>query len=299
MTKNILISSVCKTLSLNKYDCIEYKVIKKKILVTGGSGYIGARLLPAISENDIVVTSYKSKVDGYKSITIDLSALEGLELIFKTVRPDFLIHLAALTNPAKNDEQPLLARRLNFDLTVELTTLCKKYGVTLIYLSTDKVFDGSSIYPAETDVVSPVCLYGQLKADSETVIQEALEKYFIFRLPIVHSMANHDKRNFLDSCLLRMINGEKLNIFKNIRRSYIQIEQLVDLLVEALNSNKYGIYHAGTKNNYSYFDRLKWIAERCGVESLDLISPVDGVAKPINQGLNSEKVRAEFKVDFI
>jgi len=274
-------------------------VIKKKILVTGGSGYIGARLLPAISENNIVVTSYKSKVDGYKSITIDLSALEGLELIFKTVRPDFLIHLAALTNPAKNDEQPLLARRLNFDLTVELTTLCKKYGVTLIYLSTDKVFDGSSIYPAETHQLSPVCLYGQLKADSEAVIQGALEKYFIFRLPIVHSVAQYNNRNFLDSCMIRLKKGEKLSIFKNVERSFIQIEQLVELLIRSLDSKKYGLYHAGTARHYSYYSRLLWIADLAGLDIRNLITAVDGHANPLIQCLTSEKVKSEFNLDFI
>ena len=148
----------------------------KKILITGASGFIGSQLLNSLKEYQMIGVSRNVRSDSYPNLLkCDLTNQNELNTLIQDIEPDIIYHFAALTNPKINEESPDQARSLNSGITknlIETIDLCKTH---LIFLSTDKVFNGDESNPDELSVTEPLWLYGKEKYECEKLIQE---RYF-------------------------------------------------------------------------------------------------------------------------
>jgi dTDP-4-dehydrorhamnose reductase len=269
------------------------------ILITGASGFIGGLLFNALKGKNYNIsgTVFKGNInsDDCKTTHIDLSNESEVSNFFYKKNFDIIFHFAAYISPKLNEKNPDKAYLYNVGITRNIVNNANK-NCHVIFLSTDKVFDGSVDFPDEGTPISPCCLYGQLKYDSEEIIRK-IDKHHIFRLPIVHSSGELNSSSFIDKSIINIENGKSISIYENVKRSFINIDELIKLLMASIENNCYGTYNVGTEN-MSYYDRLVQILDDKGIDYNELIDKNIGNVNPIRQNLNTNKARKEFGIEF-
>jgi dTDP-4-dehydrorhamnose reductase len=270
------------------------------ILITGASGFIGRLLLETLKRKNYnivgTVLNGSASSDGCKVIRIDLSNKLEASNFFYENKFDIIFHFAAYISPKLNEENPIKANLYNVGITKNIID-----GVNndchLVFLSTDKVFDGSVDLPNEETLVAPCCLYGKLKYDCEELIKNKIDSHHIFRLPIVHSLGDLNSSSFIDKSILSIESGNSVSIYSNIERSFLRIDELIKLLMATIENNNYGTYHIGTED-MSYYDRLIQILDEKKIDSTDFIDKKIGNIIPKKQNLNTTKARNIFGFEF-
>ena len=156
-----------------------------KILITGASGFIGRALFKRLKDNFPIGISFNSKNKMSEFLTVDLRDNSQVKELFEAHIPNLVFHLAALTSPQRNEENKVLATESNLLATKNIVQNLQA-GSHLIFLSRDKVFDGSNSLPSEEDATNSEWIYGQLKIQAEELIRNTIKRHHILRLPIVH-----------------------------------------------------------------------------------------------------------------
>ena len=132
-----------------------------KILVTGANGMLGQDLCPILE--DVGAFVIETDVD-----TLDITNAEQVKEVLSDIRPDMVIHCAAYTNVDKAEEDLKTAELINVNGTENIAEACGKLGITLVYISTDYVFDGEGVEPYTTeDMPNPINNYGMTKYEGE------------------------------------------------------------------------------------------------------------------------------------
>lgn len=273
----------------------------RRILVTGASGLIGAALLEKLRPLSPVAVYHNSKpnVDCPSLVSADLRDERAIGALMKDVRPEIVYHLAALTSPKRNEAEPELARESHLRATTNLLDHLPE-GARLVFTSTDKVFDGSDADPDEDAQTRPQWLYARLKVECENLIRSRVPRHHIVRLGIVHSLGQDpasSAKSVIDGSLARLRDGQKVESFDNVERTFVRLGRLIDLLDLMREDEHFGLYHAGTPMT-SYYERLKRLCIELGIPCQGLLVPVAGSATPMSQNLNTRKLASTFKIDF-
>lgn len=174
-------------------------------------------------------------------------------------KPDVLVHTAALVNVDACEDEPGYARRLNTVVTAELAEICHTYGVKMVYISTDAVFDGEScrLY-SEEDETGPVNVYGKTKLDGEAAVLQ-YDGNLVLRTNI-YGINIQDKQSFGEWIYDSLKAGKTLNMFSDIDFSPILVTELAELICQMCEKNLGGLYHAcgtGCINKYDFGMKLK------------------------------------------
>lgn len=269
--------------------------MNKTILITGASGFIGARIFENLKDLNAIGLVHQNgiKSDQQKVIKCDLRSKIEIRKIIGGIQPDIVFHFAAMTNPKRNEENPEEARSLNVNITENLIYAIDTKKTHIVFLSTDKVFDGAAQNPDETTKTEPLWLYGSLKLECEKLIENNIDKYHIIRLPIVHSFGEAHSTSFIDEALLNLKNGKQIKTFKNVKRCYVRLNELTAFLETLITDSHYGLYHAGSIL-MSYYDRIRMLCRENGISSDGTLVPVEGGAKPLVQNLNTNKLLQTF-----
>ena len=272
--------------------------MKKTILITGATGFIGARLFKGLKEYEPIGITRKIKSQNEKYfIKCDMTNSIELKKIIMDTNPDIIYHFAAMTNPQRNEKTPKEARSSNVDITKNLVEIIDTQKTHLIFLSTDKVFDGSKNNPNENSKTNPLWIYSSLKLECEKIIEGNMIKYHIIRLPIVHGNGDKDSSSFIDHALIDLRAGKLLNSFNNVKRCYVKVDELTKFLIKLINDSHYGIYHAGS-TLMSYFDRISMLCHDSNITVNSILVSVEGEAKPLVQNLNTNKLEHTFNFSF-
>ena len=270
------------------------------ILITGASGFIGSLFFESLRGKNlnIVGTVFNGNVnsDIYNYKYIDLSNRIEVRNFLKDNKFDIVFHFAAYISPKLNAENAEKAYLYNVGITKNIVDSLNQ-DCHIVFLSTDKVFDGSIDFPDENTPVSPCCLYGKLKCETEEIIRKKLHKDHIFRLPIVHSSGNSNSSSFIDKSVINILNEKPISIFSNVKRCFLRTDDLIKLLAVSIENKCYGTYNIGIEN-MSYYDRLIQILSEEGINYTDLVGKSIGNVNPISQNLNTNKASKEFGFEF-
>lgn len=261
-----------------------------KVLVTGVNGQLGFDVVNELNKR------------GHESVGVDISEMDvtdaaNVKRVMNNVKPDAVVHCAAWTavDAAEDKENIDKVRAINYFGTKYIAEECKKLDCKLIYISTDYVFDGQGTKPWEPDCkdYNPLNVYGRTKLEGELAVAESLEKYFIVRIAWVFGL---NGKNFIKT----MLNVGKTH--KTVRVVNDQIGtptytyDLARLLVDMVESEKYGYYHATNEGGYiSWFDFTKEIFKLAGydTEVIPVSTAEYGLSKaarPFNSRLDKSKL---------
>lgn len=248
-----------------------------KVFVTGVCGQLGhdvvneliARGYEAVGSD---ITEKYAGADDQSAVVsapyeqLDITDSEAVKAVLKKVKPDAVVHCAAWTavDAAEDEENKAKVYAINSDGTTNIAKVCKELDCKMVYISTDYVFNGEGTEPWQPDCkdYAPLCVYGDSKLKGELAVSELLEKYFIVRIAWVFGKNGN---NFIKT-MLRV--GKK---FDTVRVVNDQIGtptytyDLSKLLVDMLESEKYGCYHATNEGGYiSWYDFTKEIYKQVG-----------------------------------
>ncbi len=225
------------------------------VLVTGATGQLG-QALQYIAPHYPEITFHFSG-----SEEIDITDSLGVANVFNTVKPKYCINAAAYTAVDKAENEAEKAHSINVDGVKNLAEICKKFGATLLHVSTDFVFDGYQKAPyTETDIPNPQGIYGATKLEGEIAIAQTMKAYFIIRTSWLYSQFG---TNFMKTMLRLGKEKTALNVVDDQIGTPTHAIDLAAMLLTIIKSNsqQYGIYHYSNEGSISWFDFAKKIFE--------------------------------------
>ena len=288
-----------------------------KVFVTGVAGQLGHDVMNDLAARGYegigtdIAPQYSGADDGtavttLPYVSLDITDRDAVEKTITELKPDVVVHCAAWTavDLAEDDDKKAKVHAINADGTQNIADACKKIDAKMVYISTDYVFDGQGTTPWQPDCkdYAPLNVYGQTKLDGELAVANTLEKYFIVRIAWVFGV---NGKNFIKTMLNVGKTHDKLTVVSDQIGTPTYTLDLSRLLVDMIETDKYGYYHATNEGGYiSWYDFTKEIfrqAVKLGrteySEEKVQVSPVTtaeyGVSKaarPFNSRLDKSKL---------
>ncbi|HJC09395.1 MAG TPA: dTDP-4-dehydrorhamnose reductase [Candidatus Blautia merdigallinarum] len=288
-----------------------------KVLVTGVAGQLGHDVMNELAKRGYegigsdIKDAYSGIPDGTAVVTMpyvpmDITDKTSVEKVLKEVNPDVVVHCAAWTavDLAEDEDKKETVQKVNAEGTRNIALVCKELGCKMVYISTDYVFDGQGTTPWEPDCkdYKPLNVYGETKLAGELAVSENLEKYFIVRIAWVFGK---NGKNFIKTMLNLGKTHDQLRVVSDQIGTPTYTLDLAVLLVDMIETEKYGYYHATNEGGYiSWYDFTKEIfrqAVEAGHKEYEkvTVTPVTteeyGVSKakrPFNSRLDKSKLAA-------
>ena len=243
-----------------------------KVLVTGVAGQLGHDVMNELAKRGCegigsdIAESYNGIQDGTPVVSMpyvqmDITDKASVEKVLTEVNADVVIHCAAWTavDLAEDEDKKDKVHAVNAEGTKNIAEVCKKLDSKMVYTSTDYVFNGQGEEPWQPDCkdYQPLNVYGQSKLDGELAVSETLDKYFIVRIAWVFGKNGN---NFIKTMLKVGKNHDKLRVVNDQIGTPTYTFDLARLLVDMIETDKYGYYHATNEGGYiSWYDFTKEI----------------------------------------
>ena len=279
-----------------------------KVLVTGVAGQLGHDVMNELYKRGYegvgsdIAPQYSGADDGtavtkMDYVQMDITNSEEVTETIKKVNPDVVVHCAAWTavDLAEEKENKDKVMAINVGGTENIARVCKELDCKMVYISTDYVFDGYGTRPWEEDCkdYAPLNVYGESKLMGEKVVSLNLEKYFIVRIAWVFGVNGN---NFIKTMLKVGKKFDTLKVVNDQIGTPTYTYDLSRLLVDMIETDKYGYYHATNEGGYiSWYDFACEIFKQVGYKTK--VNPVTteeyGVSKarrPFNSRLNKTKL---------
>jgi len=279
-----------------------------KIFVTGVCGQLGhdvvnnavARGIEAVGSD--IQPVYSGVADGSAVtaapyVQLDITDKDAVKAAIEEIRPDAIIHCAAWTavDAAEDEENREKVHKINAEGTRYIAEAAKEIDCKMLYISTDYVFDGQGERPWEPDdkCYAPLNVYGKSKLDGELAVSTTLEKFFIVRIAWVFGL---NGKNFIKT----MINVGKTHDTVRVVNDQIGTPtytlDLSRLLVDMIETDKYGYYHATNEGGYiSWYDFCVEFYKQYGLATnvIPVTTAEYGLSKaarPFNSRLDKSKL---------
>lgn len=279
-----------------------------KVFVTGVGGQLGHDVMNELAKRGYegigsdIQPEYSgeqdgSAVTGMPYVQLDITDKDAVNRVICQIKPDAVVHCAAWTavDAAEDDENLEKVRAINAGGTQNIADSCKKLDCKMIYISTDYVFDGQGTEPWKADCkdYKPLCVYGQTKLEGELAVSSTLDKYFIVRIAWVFGK---NGRNFIKTMLSVGKKFDTVRVVNDQIGTPTYTYDLSRLLVDMLETEKYGYYHATNEGGYiSWYDFTCEIFRQAGYTTN--VVPVttqeyglSKAARPFNSRLDKSKL---------
>ena len=279
-----------------------------KVLVTGVAGQLGHDVMNELAKRGYdgigtdIADSYSGVQDntavvGMPYVQVDITDAESVEKTIKEIKPDVVVHCAAWTavDAAEDEENRDKVFAVNVEGTKNIARICKEIDAKMVYTSTDYVFDGQGTESWKPDCkeYAPLNIYGQSKLNGELAVSEILDKYFIVRIAWVFGTNGN---NFIKTMLKVGKKFDTIRVVNDQIGTPTYTYDLARLLVDMIETDKYGYYHATNEGGYiSWYDFACEIFRQAGYSTN--VNPVTteeyGISKakrPFNSRLDKTKL---------
>lgn len=243
-----------------------------KVFVTGVAGQLGHDVMNELARRGYegigtdIAPEYSGIQDGTAVTTapyvpLDITNEAAVQKVITEISPDVVVHCAAWTavDLAEDDDKVEKVRAINARGTEYIAKVCKELNCKMVYISTDYVFDGQGCEPWQPDCkdYKPLNVYGQTKLEGELAVSENLDKYFIVRIAWVFGK---NGKNFIKTMLNVGKTHDRLTVVNDQIGTPTYTFDLARLLVDMIETEKYGYYHATNEGGYiSWYDFTKEI----------------------------------------
>ena len=255
-----------------------------RVLVTGVKGQLGYDVMNELAGR------------GHEGIGVDIQEMDitdaaSVEKVITEAAPDAVIHCAAYTAVDAAEDNVDLCRRVNAGGTENIARVCKALNCKMMYISTDYVFNGQGTRPWEPDDKrEPLNVYGQTKYEGELAV-ETLEKFFLVRIAWVFGV---NGRNFIKTMMNLGKTRDHLTVVADQIGSPTYTYDLARLLVDMIETDKYGRYHATNEGLCSWYEFACEIFKQAGMNVT--VSPVTSdqypakAKRPMNSRMDKSKL---------
>ena len=255
-----------------------------RVLVTGVKGQLGYDVMNELAGR------------GHEGIGVDIQEMDitdaaSVEKVITEAAPDAVIHCAAYTAVDAAEHNVDLCRRVNAGGTENIARVCKALNCKMMYISTDYVFNGQGIRPWEPDDKrEPLNVYGQTKYEGELAV-ETLEKFFLVRIAWVFGV---NGKNFIKTMLNLGKTRDHLTVVADQIGSPTYTYDLARLLVDMIETDKYGRYHATNEGLCSWYEFACESFKQAGMNVT--VSPVTSdqypakAKRPMNSRMDKSKL---------
>lgn len=279
-----------------------------KILVTGVAGQLGHDVMNELAKRghegigtDLAESYAGVQDDTYVTkaeyVSLDITDKDSVHKVIGDIKPDAVIHCAAWTavDLAEDEDKIDKVRAINAGGTDNIAKACKIAGSKMMYISTDYVFDGQGETPWKPDCkdYQPLNVYGQTKLEGEQSVSGTLDNFFIVRIAWVFGLNGN---NFIKTMLNVGKKYEQLKVVNDQIGTPTYTFDLARLLVDMIETDKYGYYHATNEGGYiSWYDFACEIFRQAGYTTkiLPVTTEEYGISKaarPFNSRLDKSKL---------
>ena len=231
-----------------------------KILVTGANGQLGTELklhLDPIFHDDVDYTD----ID-----TLDLTDVEAVKKKVRIGSYSHIVNCAAYTNVDRAEQEPNLCNAANADAVKNIASVASEFGIKVIHISTDYVFDGKSCHPyRESDKVSPISQYGFSKRNGETLLLSLCPDAIILRTSWLYSPHGN---NFMKTMLRKLAENRPFGVVTDQVGTPTSVIDLACAIVTILTAQQWraGLYHFSNEGIASWYDFACMIARYSGYD---------------------------------
>jgi dTDP-4-dehydrorhamnose reductase len=262
--------------------------IKMRILVTGVKGQLGFDVVNELKKNNIEAV-------GVDIEEMDITDAAAVKKVITESKVDGVIHCAAYTAVDAAEDNEEICRKINAGGTKNIADVCKELDIKMMYISTDYVFNGQGETPWQPDCkdYKPLNVYGQTKLEGELAVSETLDKYFIVRIAWVFGV---NGKNFIKTMLNVGKTHDTVTVVNDQVGTPTYTYDLARLLVDMIQTDKYGYYHATNEGGYiSWYDFTCEIYKQAGYTTkvVPVTTAEYGVSKaarPFNSRLDKSKL---------
>jgi dTDP-4-dehydrorhamnose reductase len=263
-----------------------------KLLVLGANGQLGSDLLRVFrAAGDTVIPATHADVE--------VCSPDRVCEILGETKADVVLNTAAFHKVEECEKNPALAFQVNATGAMNLARACQRSGAMLVHFSTDYVFDGRKRAPyEETDLPSPLNVYGASKVAGEHLISCNLERYFVIRTCGLYGVAGSSGKggNFVENMLKKAMAGDAIRVVDDQVLTPTYTVDLAEATRRLILTQKFGLYHLTSEGQCSWYEFTRSILEKAGADAQ--LSPVKSadfpvtVKRPFYSVLSKAKFRA-------
>ena len=258
-----------------------------RVFVTGVKGQLGYDVMNELEKQ------------GLEGIGVDIDEMDitdayQVNKVIKEAAPDAVIHCAAYTAVDAAEDNEEICRKVNAQGTENIAKVCEELDIKMMYISTDYVFNGQGERPWEPDDErEPLNVYGQTKYEGELAIEEHVKKFFTVRIAWVFGV---NGKNFIKTMLNLGKTHDHLTVVNDQTGSPTYTYDLARLLVDMIQTDKYGRYHATNEGLCTWYEFACEIFKQAGMDvSVAPVSSDEYPAKakrPSNSRMDKSKLTA-------
>jgi len=267
-----------------------------KVVVTGSSGMLGSKIVRALAKSNnfqvygVDMQSSPSINHLQEQKLVDLIDLRSLKQAIEEIKPEIIIHLAAIVNLKVCEDDFNVARALHVDATRFLA----RQNTKMLYISTDSVFNGEEGNYTEKSIPDPLNNYGMTKYLGELAVRANNKNSLVIRTNIF-GYNNPLKASLAEWALRELKNGNQINGYSNVMFNAIYTKHLANIIVNLVGKSQNGIVNIASKTQISKYDFLLKLANEMG-QSSDIVSKVKlinnddtSMMRPLNTTLNIDR----------
>jgi len=269
---------------------------RQRLLITGGSGYLGTWLLRLAPRTwDTHATYLQHPVAGPDVVAhaLDVRDAEQVTRLVEALAPNVIIHTVSSTDEA-------ILWPIIVEGTRHVARAAQAVGARMIHLSTDLVFDGQQGGYREEDPVSPIMPYGRAKAEAEEIVRDTLSDAVIVRTSLIYGWQPIDRgtRWVLES----LRDGRPIHLFTDEMRSPIWVETLAQAVLELAAGDYRGVLHVAGPQALSRYDFGVRLARFHGLDPAGITparSRESGLIRPLDCTLDVSRARALLRTSLL
>jgi len=266
---------------------------QKTIVVTGSNGFIGSKIIEYLARNsNYLVFGWSKGINriqdcDFSYTNINLTNSKLVDKNFSIVKPDILIHCAAISQVDVCEENPKLCYEINVDVTAQLVHLSNRFGTRIIHFSSDFVFDGKKEWVEENMTPDPLSKYGETKRNAERVVEKA-DNWAVIRPVLVYGYSQSASRGNIFTWVLESVKAQRpINVVGDQFRTPTFVGDVVKLVENLMDNMGNGYFHIGGADRLSVYEFVMKIAKEAGLSG-SLITREESV------GVNGANLRPQY-----
>lgn len=288
-----------------------------KLLITGVNGFVGGSLLAQAPEDwvvhgigrtkqpDLPPQSHPGRENHFFYHGLDLLDTPALDTLLRSIKPDAVIHAAAIANIDFCEHNRETAEAVNVGVTKHIAGICQEINAKLIFCSTDTVFDGQKGFYTEEDLPVPINYYASTKVRAEQIVLDTCKSGIVARLSLVVGLPVRGRGNsFLADMRDKLQKGETLSFPDNEIRTPVDVLTLGAALLELAAGGYGGLLHLAGNTRIDRYQMARSITDKLGFAQTH-IHPVNSntlpgrAPRPADVSLDNRRARALLKTPML